>query len=182
MQTIKDQQQKMAEMQTILDQHEAELANLAHSVPQRTPPATPSGQERDKTVLLGANVSNYYLHIPKTGGVGAFSQLRSNNGGRKVCNHARRDVSHWKSWGHWWLHASESGPTTFAKKQFVVLRKPRDHVLSQYFHCTEARGHRDRAHFMPSLDVWLEWWVDRMKRDTFLEEKTKKTLCLHPNK
>ena len=88
MKTIKDQQQKMAEMQTILDQHEAKLANLAHSVPQRTPPATPSGQERDKTVLLGANVSNYYLHIPKTGGVGAFSQLRSDNGGRKVCNHA----------------------------------------------------------------------------------------------
>lgn len=116
-----------------------------------------------------ASASNYYLHIPKTGGYGAFSQLKRDYG-HHVCNHRVEPVSRWKSWGECWLHASESTQTNLADKQFVVVRKPHGHVLSQYFHCTESVPHRDRAHFMPSLNVWLESWVNASKHQKTLDQ------------
>jgi hypothetical protein len=50
---------------------------------------------------------------------------------------------------------------------YTILRSPRAHVLSQYFHCTESRPHKGKAKYMPkSLDVWVDAWVDAIDNQT----------------
>jgi len=43
------------------------------------------------------------------------------------------------------------------------MRNPVEHVLSMYFHCKESRDHKKQAHFMPSLDDWLDHHVERLE-------------------
>ena len=62
------------------------------------------------------------------------------------------------------------------ERVYAILRDPRTHTLSMYFHCKESKDHRRQAHKMPpSLDDWLKGWVD-VKRNTnssvsFIEEQ-----------
>jgi hypothetical protein len=44
---------------------------------------------------------------------------------------------------------------------YTLIRNPKEHVLSQYFHCTESKEHRKKE-LMPSLDEWLKYWVDHI--------------------
>jgi hypothetical protein len=65
------------------------------------------------------------------------------------------------------LHSSEAGlfkshfgVPSAAERAYSLMRYPRDHVLSMYFHCTESNSHADRAHHMPStFDKWLQGFV-----------------------
>eukprot|EP00956_Cyclotella_meneghiniana_P027469 scaffold61595_cov38-Cyclotella_meneghiniana.AAC.3 len=46
---------------------------------------------------------------------------------------------------------------------YTLIRDPRQHVLSQYFHCTESTDMQQitnrRKQMMGSLDDWLSYWV-----------------------
>ena len=45
---------------------------------------------------------------------------------------------------------------------YSIVRKPRDHVISQYFHCKESKDHEKFAKFMPdTFDDWLDHHVRR---------------------
>jgi len=63
-----------------------------------------------------------------------------------------------------WLHMSESRyfQEVPPRKQVTLLRDPRGHVISQYFHCTESPTHQSRWKFMPtSLSKWLREWTEK---------------------
>ena len=48
-----------------------------------------------------------------------------------------------------------------ATANYVILRSPRAHILSQYFHCKESVNHYDRWMYMPKRPGdWLQAWVD----------------------
>ncbi len=47
------------------------------------------------------------------------------------------------------------------KNVYTIIRNPREHVLSQYFMCTESKEHPINygKHKMPSLQDWLFFWA-----------------------
>ena len=50
---------------------------------------------------------------------------------------------------------------------YTIIRSPKEHVLSQYFHCKESKSHKSRAHKMPdTLDQWLDHHVARYENYT----------------
>ncbi len=49
---------------------------------------------------------------------------------------------------------------------YVIIREPSEHVLSQYFHCTESEDHKNHRHLMPSLDKLLDFHVSRIANAT----------------
>jgi hypothetical protein len=63
---------------------------------------------------------------------------------------------------------------------YVIVRQPKAHVLSMYFHCKESKIHRNRAHFMPSLDDWLDAWVDAIGDQTKAKENKRLFRCYNP--
>jgi len=54
----------------------------------------------------------------------------------------------------------ESDYNTRANYTYTILREPKSHVLSQYFHCKESTDHQAHRHLMPSLDEWLQYWYN----------------------
>ena len=58
------------------------------------------------------------------------------------------------------LFMSELPHTTQFQHTYTIVRDPREHVLSQYFHCTESGVHKNRAHFMPETGPGLVGDVD----------------------
>ena len=48
------------------------------------------------------------------------------------------------------------------ERTYAIVRDPRTHTLSMYFHCTESFDHRAKRDKMPSLDEWLETYVDAL--------------------
>jgi hypothetical protein len=56
---------------------------------------------------------------------------------------------------------------------YTILRSPRAHVLSQYFHCTESIDRLTHAPFMPSLDSWLDAWVDGLDNEAKYKQNGK---------
>jgi len=63
------------------------------------------------------------------------------------------------------LWMSESPKEDQAMHQYVVIRPPQTHVLSQYFHCKESKPHQRLAHRMPTLDFWLDYYLQIKKSD-----------------
>lgn len=49
---------------------------------------------------------------------------------------------------------------TEQKYSDAIIRDPREHVLSMYFHCAESRDHK-------ALAQWLQAWVDAKGNTTF---------------
>ena len=45
----------------------------------------------------------------------------------------------------------------------ALVRSPKEHVISQHFHCTESAVYQNRAHLMPPLDDWLDHHVKRLE-------------------
>ena len=107
----------------------------------------------------------YYLHIPKASGFGAMiflNKYMDHIHQHKVCNHAFK-----YDWLNWTqndpdcvIHMLELYYSTNAKHILTVVRPPLEHVVSQYFHCKEAKNRPTRKKMlMPSLNVWLEQWT-----------------------
>lgn len=64
------------------------------------------------------------------------------------------------------LWISEQPRPVYFRYGYTLIRNPRHHVISQYFHCKESRPHRNKAHFMPdTLTEWLLGWVETSKRE-----------------
>jgi len=129
---------------------------------------------------LQHSYSNYLIHTPKTGGYSLFRMLNAHRGelsvvqnrrvGYKldnngnICNHAIASVEKWQEWPKCWLHSTESHFSTEPGRRFAMVRNPHHHVPSMYYHCTEAKEHLNRAHFMPeTLDAWVEAWVKKIQ-------------------
>jgi hypothetical protein len=64
---------------------------------------------------------------------------------------------------------SEMGYTSSPEHIYAIVREPKEHILSMYFHCKESVDHK-RFTFgkqkMPSLDDWLDAWVDAIGNKT----------------
>eukprot|EP00588_Corethron_pennatum_P008953 CAMPEP_0194276418 /NCGR_PEP_ID=MMETSP0169-20130528/9030_1 /TAXON_ID=218684 /ORGANISM="Corethron pennatum, Strain L29A3" /LENGTH=367 /DNA_ID=CAMNT_0039020145 /DNA_START=122 /DNA_END=1226 /DNA_ORIENTATION=- len=149
----------------------------------------------------------YYSHIPKTGGFGAlltFNKIFKRKLAYKCARGNNRAIA-WKDWiekgeaDKCYIIMSEDrlklweeydGPKP--EHVYTMVRPPREHILSQYIHCTETKGHRAGVKMMPSLDKWLEDWVGVMKKipnfvndegqykKTTVEMMKKKYNCFEP--
>ncbi len=69
---------------------------------------------------------------------------------------------------------------------YVIIRKPSEHVVSQYFHCKESNDHSYAAEHMPSLDRWLDFHIERMDNATktgepLITQKEHYFGCYDPN-
>ena len=53
-----------------------------------------------------------------------------------------------------------------AEHNYIILRDPVAHTLSNYFHCKESKDHRRYSYRMPTLDQWLDAWVDALTNET----------------
>jgi len=117
--------------------------------------------------------SHFYVHIPKTAGGGVFGMLKT----------LMKDIYSTKNWVNdacymgvekierftmnlkeqksgapcnFWMTEDRLSNSKYHRHAYTVIRSPKEHVLSQYFHCKESRDHRGRAHLMPTLDKWLD--------------------------
>jgi hypothetical protein len=59
-------------------------------------------------------------------------------------------------------YMAESAYNTRANYTYTILRQPKSHILSQYFHCKEAPVHKYGHDAIPSLDKWLEYWSQNL--------------------
>ena len=78
------------------------------------------------------------------------------------------------------LWMAEQPYTTRARHNYIVLRDPRSHILSQYFHCKESINHYDRWRYMPSLTEWLHAWVSAIGNETLATIYSKQFQCFDP--
>mmetsp|Transcript_15559 Transcript_15559/g.32480 ORF Transcript_15559/g.32480 Transcript_15559/m.32480 type:complete len:341 (-) Transcript_15559:17-1039(-) len=130
-------------------------------------------------------LGNFYLHISKTGGWNVYQKMfaleesqRQEEEESRICEIAQGSLKRRKLSCDFVF--SERRYSKYANRAYAVVRNPRDHVLSQYFHCTESRDHRNNAHFMPSsLDEWLEAWTLALDNETKAEEN-KQFHCYDP--
>lgn len=109
----------------------------------------------------------FFSHIPKTGGT-SFAGIIQRDvveaglPSSAICNHLKDPVTQWSTWtspgSSCLVHVTERPHFSAAVGTFTLIREPKHHVLSQYFHCTECPAHK-KAHLMPSLDRWLEVWT-----------------------
>lgn len=60
------------------------------------------------------------------------------------------------------LWMAEQPYTEKARHNYILVRNPKAHVISQYFHCRESVNHYKHWKDMPTLEGWLEAWVDAM--------------------
>lgn len=148
----------------------------------------------------GLVFSNYLVHIPKTAGKFAwqavreltesspqYKQLKSQP--YTICELNFRNAT--ARFPHGFPKTDRKGDgkecTFWSSEQplaenalynYLIVREPRTHVLSQYFHCTEAPIHANK-HLMPDLTTWLERWVEAMDNPA-LETTNQEYHCYRP--
>ena len=123
--------------------------------------------------------SHFLSHIPKSGTSYAmlainqlvyhmpeWKALRKRTTFR-ACNEGKRNTISFQSYRYKYkgdkctMWMSERPDTPEAQHNYVIIRDPKTHVLSQYFHCKESdeSKNRGRADDVATLDRWLEKWV-----------------------
>jgi hypothetical protein len=140
------------------------------------------------------NLTHFVFHIPKTGATYAHAtlvQLIQNHPNWKAlpndqkfqpCNQAQEPIEHFDS------HYNEvskfnkikcnswMSEVPFSDKplwRYTIVRDPTEHVVSQYFHCTESRSHAIHAQRMPRrLIIWLNLWVTGFHDDPINSNST----------
>jgi len=135
-------------------------------------------------------LSHLYVHIPKAGGFGFLTQLMTlmSQGG---IFHGKGGENDQRGWAYrpcntilgalnkfftdavpekvngvpcnLWMTEDEVVRSDFHSHAYTMIRSPVQHVISQYFHCTESSSHADRAHLMLGLDEWLDYHVERLE-------------------
>jgi len=124
--------------------------------------------------------SNFLMHIPKSGSTYAMAQLaqmvfKSRNEPKpntpRPCNEGKKMIRNFKKFRKSYngndcnLWMTEQPFTHKAERVYAIIRDPRSHTLSMYFHCHESRRHKRYAYLMPiSLDEWLKGWVDAKRK------------------
>lgn len=132
------------------------------------------------------------VHIPKTGGEYAIGRLlrlaihtqlkfevpnvqRPCNQGVGLLSHfetrfsrnfTNRTCNMWMTEQPIIPRTTEQNPILPYNHTYVMIRKPSEHVLSQFFHCKESTDHAKYRDFMPSLDEWLDFHVSRVEEST----------------
>ena len=144
------------------------------------------------------NFTHFISHIPKSGGNFALFALNQllfkdreywklpEEDRFRGCNEAIRPVHEFQQKYRYQFNGikctlwmSEWRYSKAPQNIYTIVREPREHVLSQYFHCTESEDHRRYAHHMPNLTEWLEAWV-KAKDDPDMLEDTKRYRCYNP--
>ena len=155
----------------------------------------------------GRPLPHFFMHIPKTGGYYAYTWLnrmlfqkgspifqlpiedkyRLCNIGterlkkRKESHKGKNDKAPVRC--NMWM--TERGYNEDAANTYTVIRNPREHVLSQYFHCTESKHSKDyRLRRIGSLDDWLKKWTDTLEGEAYIvdekEKEAKNMACYDP--
>mmetsp|Transcript_8927 Transcript_8927/g.15501 ORF Transcript_8927/g.15501 Transcript_8927/m.15501 type:complete len:391 (-) Transcript_8927:117-1289(-) len=122
---------------------------------------------------------HFLMHIPKTAGYYAYELLMKllfnspemkalkQEEKFKICNIGdgrikRRPLYHKDTKCTMWM--SETPYLHDALNSYALIRDPRQHILSQYFHCAESSDHSRRSQ-MPPLEQWLEIWATAIKNE-----------------
>ena len=136
---------------------------------------------------------HFLMHIPKSGTSHALVEISrlvwTNTDDpqfkkTRVCNEGTKKLRNFNK-----FHKSYKGvdcnlwmtEQPFSSKPehvYAILRDPRSHTLSMYFHCKESKDHQRLAHRMPSsLNDWLKGWVDVKRNNnssvSFVEEQNR---------
>lgn len=117
-----------------------------------------------------------WLALPKR----RFSRYRACNEGKTTVRkfHLRYSYSYEEHYCNLWM--SESRYTSEPEKIYTIVREPREHVLSMYFHCAESKDHSSMAGRMNNnLTAWLEAWVAGIDNKTKRVEN-REFLCYKP--
>jgi len=159
-------------------------------------------------ILRNHTLPHYLMHIPKTAGYYAYRILSSTlsndpnynklspNDKYRLCNVGEmpilKDTILMPEYGgtKCTMYMSEYQYVKLPSNKipqyaYTIVRNPKHHVLSQYFHCTESndRGARQknakREIPLPSLDEWLSKWVLSIddSKERFLNSKMR---CYNP--
>jgi hypothetical protein len=145
-------------------------------------------------------MNHYFTHIPKSGATYSMQTVQKlvwnmpehkalpkeekfrvcDQGTKKVKMFKRQYLESYKGIKcAMWMSEDTKGFKAPTKNNYIILRKPRAHVISQYFHCKESRDHQDLSNRMPSLEDWLQTWVD-VKGLSLLRNATNKFACYDP--
>ncbi len=127
----------------------------------------------DKSELKDHLRTHDMIHIPKTGGYYIHPNIMNLLGNTpefqalpkekqfRLCNLGAGKRKRPESYNgvKCTMYMSEQQYSENSTNTYVIIRNPRHHVLSQYFHCTESNDHAKESHRMPSLENWLEYWT-----------------------
>jgi hypothetical protein len=75
----------------------------------------------------------------------------------KITKSVRQDCSMYMTESHW---------SDVPQHVYSIIRDPREHLVSAYFHCKESKQHGKKfGHLMPdTLDEWLDEWVETKRK------------------
>lgn len=141
--------------------------------------------------------THFLSHVPKSGASYAMNAVNSliwpspewhalpKEKRFRICNEAKTHTKQYYKYRYafkgnrctMWM--SERGYTTRPQHIYTIIREPKQHVLSMYFHCKESKDHASKAHRMPPLDEWLDNWVDAIDNETKVEEN-RRFSCYSP--
>lgn len=64
------------------------------------------------------------------------------------------------------MYMTESHWSDVPQHVYSIIRDPKEHVVSAYFHCKESKQHGKKfGHLMPdTLDEWLDEWVETKRK------------------
>ena len=64
------------------------------------------------------------------------------------------------------MYMTESHWSDVPQHVYSIIRDPREHIVSAYFHCKESKHHGKKfGHLMPdTLDEWLNEWVETKRK------------------
>ena len=64
------------------------------------------------------------------------------------------------------MYMTESHFSDVPQHVYSIIRDPREHIVSAYFHCKESKHHGKKfGHLMPdTLDEWLNEWVETKRK------------------
>ena len=141
--------------------------------------------------------SNFLMHIPKSGTSYAMHAMGlllnkspewKNLGEGKYFRACDEATALLRNFGKFRTSYKGSKCTMWMSEQpysmvpehvYAIVREPKSHVLSMYFHCLESKDHKKYAYKMPSLDDWLTAWVDA-KHNTTKERENIDMHCYNP--
>lgn len=141
--------------------------------------------------------SNFLMHIPKSGTSYAMHAMglllnkspewkNLGEGGKfRLCDEGVNPLRNFERFRTSYkgtkctLWMTEHPYSMVPEHVYAIVREPKSHVLSMYFHCLESKDHKYAAHKMPSLDDWLTAWVDAIDNTTKQKENNE-FRCYNP--
>lgn len=155
-------------------------------------PTTTQTQKSPAPTIPFATNQHFFLHIPKTAGTHAFIELNRLSKDywvnatdiMAVCNIGRGNFItrpadfKGKQCQSYMSERSYSNIPSTAGKVYTILRNPKEHVVSQYFHCMESKDHAHKRGFMrnATLDEWMQDFVKNILEISYENNQTARML------